>query len=195
MTGNPVGRLLCGLALISASAVHAGAHAADVRPMLKAGFDFGGDPLATVQFTDGTVKTIKANEGFYLGGGLSILNEARNLDAEISIAYEFALINPRSGDARWTRVPLEALLFYRRPKFRLGGGLTYQIDPKIHGTGVTTPVDMKFDNAAGLVLQADYLLTERLAVGLRYTSLELKESGGGRTFNASGPGISASYRF
>ena len=45
----------------------AAAHATDVRPMVKAAADFGGDTLVTVIFTDGSQQSIKANELLSLG--------------------------------------------------------------------------------------------------------------------------------
>jgi len=61
MTGSTFRRLLPALALVVAAAVPAASHAVEVRPMLKAGYDFGGDTLVTVVFTDGSTKSINAN--------------------------------------------------------------------------------------------------------------------------------------
>ena len=82
----------------------------------------------TVVFTNGDTEKVKAYEGFYLGGGLAILDSDRSMEYQVTLAYKFALIDASNGDVEWTRIPLEALAFYRFPRVRLGGGLTYHID-------------------------------------------------------------------
>src|SRR6266568_3700597 len=135
MTGSTFRRLLPALILVAAAVIPAASHAVDVRPTLKAGFDFGGDTLVTVVFTDGSTKSINANEGLYFGGGVSILSDSKDIETEVSLSYKFTGINASSG------------------------------------SGPAGNINTKFDDSAGFVLQADYLL-QKITVGLRYTSLE-----------------------
>jgi hypothetical protein len=148
------------------------AAAADIQGILKTGIDFGGDNIVTVPFTDGSSQTIKANEGLYLGGGVAIINEARDWEFDVTLAYKFRLINASNGDLTWGRWPLEALAFYRFQRVRLGGGLAYHIAPKLEGSGVASNLDIDFKDALGAVVQADWRITQNLALGLRYTFLE-----------------------
>jgi opacity protein-like surface antigen len=183
---------LAGAALLAAGA----AQAADVRPFVKAGADFGGDKLVTVVFVDGERESIKANEGFYFGGGVSIRNEAKTLESDLSIAYKLSGITASNGDIDWTMMPVEALLFYRLPQWRLGGGVAYHMNPRLKGSGVVGGLDVKFDDALGLVLQADYLIGQSMAVGARYTSVKYEEKGGtGISAKSGGIGATFSYRF
>ncbi len=191
MTGSTFRRLLPALTLVAAAVVPVASHAVDVRPMLKAGFDFGGDKLITVIFTDGSTKSINANEGLYFGGGVSILSDSKDIETEVSLSYKTTGINASNGSVDWTRFPLEVLVFYRLPQFRLGGGLTYHLSPKLSGSGVTS-VNLTFDNSAGFVLQADYLL-QKITVGLRYTSLEYKLGGG--SVKSDGVGVTFGISF
>jgi len=184
--------LLPALALVVAAAVPAASHAVDVRPMLKAGFDVGGDTLVTAVFTDGSTKSIKANEGFYFGGGASILSDSKDIEGEVSLSYKFASINASNGTIDWTRYPLDVLVFYRLPQFRLGGGLTYHLSPKLSGSGPAGNISTKFDDSAGFVLQADYLL-QKITFGLRYTSLQYKV--GGASAKSDGVGITFGISF
>jgi hypothetical protein len=147
-------------------------HAADISPLLKAGFDLGGDTMVTAVFTNGDTETIKANEGFYLGGGVALIDAARNVEVHLSLAYKFAAVDARNGDIEWTRFPLEALAFYRFPRVRVGGGLAYHMSPKLEGSGVVGGLDVKFKNALGAILQTDWRITEKIAAGARYTILE-----------------------
>jgi len=191
MTGSTFRRLLPALTLVAAAVVPVASHAVDVRPMLKAGFDFGGDKLITVIFADGSTKSINANEGLYFGGGVSILSDSKDIETEVSLSYKTTGINASNGSVDWTRFPLEVLVFYRLPQFRLGGGLTYHLSPKLSGSGVTS-VNLTFDNSAGFVLQADYLL-QKITVGLRYTSLEYKLGGG--SVKSDGVGVTFGISF
>lgn len=150
------------------------AQAADIRPVLKLGSDFGGRTIVVAEFTNGDTETIGAHEGFYIGGGAALLPEATNLEFNLTLAYKFATIEARNGDIEWTRWPLEALAFYRWPRFRAGGGLTYHISPRLDGDGVAEELEVRFKNALGAVLQADWRITEAMSLGARYTMLRYK---------------------
>ena len=184
------------LALFAASLCVGVTHAADLRPLLKAGFDLGGDTMVTAVFTNGDTETIKANEGFYFGGGAALIDEARNIEVHLSLAYKFAVVDARNGDIEWTRFPLEALAFYRFARVRVGGGLAYHISPRLEGSGVVGGLDVKFKNALGGVLQADWRFTEKIAAGLRYTILEYdaKEAFAGSA-KSNGVGLTFSMNF
>src|SRR6266705_354390 len=191
MTGSTFRTLLPALILVAAAVIPAASHAVDARPTLKAGFDFGGDTLVTVVFTDGSTKSINANEGLYFGGGVSILSDSKDIETEVSLSYKFAGINASNGSVDRTRFPLEVLVFYRLPQFRLGGGLTYHLSPKLSGSGFASG-SLKYDDSAGYVLQADYLL-QKITVGLRYTSLDYKL--GGDSVKSNGAGITFGISF
>ena len=188
-------RLLKILALLAATWA-LGAQAADIRPLIKAGFDLAGDTMVTVTFTNGDTQKVRANEGFYLGGGAAILDEARHLEYHVTLAYKFAVIDADNGDIEWTRIPLEALVFYRFPRARVGGGLTYHINPKLEGSGVVGGLDVEFKNALGLVLQADWLITRNIALGGRFTFLEYDAEGAFTgSANSNGVGVTFSMNF
>jgi hypothetical protein len=172
-----------GILAVVAAAGPLSAQAAEIRPLIKAGFDAGGDTLVTVRFTNGDTQNVRGNEGFYFGGGAAIIDDARNMEYHVTLAYKFALIDADNGDIEWTRVPLEALAFYRFPRVRVGGGLTYHINPSLEGSGVAGGLDIQFKNALGVVLQADWLITKTIALGGRYTMLEYDAKG---AFSGSG---------
>jgi hypothetical protein len=182
---------LAAAALCAATA----SQAADVRPFVKAGADVGGDTLVTVVFVGGDTERIKANEGFYFGGGISVRNEAKTLEGEFSVGYKMNTITASNGDVDWTMMPVEALLFYRLPQWRLGGGVAYHLNPKLDGSGVVGGLNVNFDDAFGIVLQADYLISPRFAVGVRYTDVKYEVSGGGGSAKSGGIGGTISYRF
>jgi hypothetical protein len=157
-----------------------GSHAADVRPIVKAGYNFGGDIVVSVGVSGASgssTKSIKANDGIFVGGGASILTDSKDFEAELSASYKFSTIAAQNGDLDWTVLPLDALFFYRVPNFRFGGGLTYHLSPTLKGTGAASGLNAKYNDALGLVLQADYVLGNRFNFGLRYTSVDYKAKG------------------
>jgi hypothetical protein len=166
--------------------------AAEVRPVVVAGYDAGGDSVASLTYTNGNTDSLRANEGLYAGAGVSMLNGAGNIEFQGTLSVKYAGLHADNGDVTWLRYPLDALLFYRRQTFRLGGGLTYVIGPRVKGTGEASYIDMKLDDAAGVVLQGDYLL-DRVSLGLRYTILDYKF--GGSTIKSSGVGVAFSFAF
>lgn len=188
---------LCKVAALAfAVVVPAASLAQTIRPMFKAGFDTGGDTIVTAVFTNGSTKSLKANELLFLGGGVSILNDDKDLQAELSLGIKTDSISASNGDIDFTRYPLDALVFYRESKFRLGGGLTYHFSPKVSGSGVAGGVDIKFKDALGVILQADYLVWREMSVGLRYTMLEYKTaSGPAATAKSDGFGLVFSWTF
>ena len=180
------------LALLASVAAPALSRAAETRPVLVAGYDAGGDSIQPVTFSDGKTDSIRANEGLYLGGGASVLNDARNLEFLGSLSVKYQRIHASNADITWIRFPLDALLFYRRQSFRLGGGLTYVIHPELKGSGDASSIDTRFGNALGAVLQADYLMGP-VALGLRATIVDYKS--GGSTVNGNGVGVSFGFTF
>jgi hypothetical protein len=167
----------------------AAARAAEVRPMIKAAADFGGDTLVTVVFTDGSRQSIKANELLSIGGGVSIVNDTGDIETELTLSYKFATVTASNGDVTFSRFPLDALVLYRLPQLRLGGGLTYHLGPKLSGSGVASGLNANFDDALGLLLQADYRVTPKINLGIRYTSLDYKLRVGGASATARSNGV------
>jgi len=168
------------------------ARAADLRGAFVAGYDTGGDKIVTVTFTNGETDSLRANEGFYVGGGISVLNDSKDIELQGTLSIKYSNISANNGDVSFTRYPLDLLAFYRMQNFRVGGGLTYVISPKVSGSGVAGNINATFDNAAGVVVQGDYLLG-RVAIGLRYTGLDYKVAG--TTVKSNGVGVTFGFTF
>lgn len=184
------------IALLTTLAALGTAQAADVRPLIKTGLDFGGETMVNVLFANGETQKVRGNEGFYLGGGAAIINDAKDWEYHITLAYKMAFIDAENGDVDWTRIPFEALAFYRLQRVRFGGGLTYHLNPRLEGSGVVGGLDVKFKNALGVVLQVDWRITENIALGGRFTAIEYEaKSGGVGTAEANGVGVAFSMSF
>ena len=179
--------LVAGLLLV---ALVLPSQAADVRGLAKVGADFGGDTLVVARFTTGTNAKIKANEGFYLGGGMSILNDAKKLSLDLTATWKYTSINAVNQTFEFTRFPLEALGFYHfsdAEGVRIGGGLSYQLNPKFKADGNLSNGTAKFDNATGYVVQIDYTRAH-LNYGIRYTTAKY-EINGVQAATGDGPGL------
>lgn len=184
------------LVLVAALSLAGMAQAADVRPMIKAGIDTGGDTMVNATFLGGDTKKVKANEGLFFGGGMSWVNDSQEVEVEVAITYKIAFIDGSNGDIDWTRVPIDALVFYRTQHFRFGGGLTYHINPKLEGSGVVGGLSVDFKDALGVILQADWRITQKINLGLRYTNLEYKaEDNFTGSAKSDGVGVVFSMRF
>jgi hypothetical protein len=185
------------MASVLGAAVPFASRAADVRPMFKVGIDTGGDVLLTRTFTSGETETIKANQGFYVGGGVSVTNfHNKDLELEVSLTFKYTTAYGTSGEVDWTRYPLDALVFYRWPRMRAGGGLTYHYGPRLKGDGDAAGLNVKFENALGFALQADYRITEYFTVGVRYTAIEYETKvSPAVTTKSSGIGITLGMSF
>ena len=152
-------------------------YAVDVRPAFKGSIEFGGDKLVSVGTTgSGSSDSVTAGQGLALGAGVSILNEAKDIETEVTLSYKFSGIHADNGDVDWTVLPLDALVFYRIPHWRFGGGLTYHMNPKLKGSGDASGLEAEYKNALGAVLQADYMFGEKIKLGLRYTAVKYKAS-------------------
>lgn len=153
--------------------------AADVRGLIKLGADFGGDTLVVTQFTTGASAKIKANEGLYLGGGMSILNDAKKLSLDLTATWKYTSIDAVNQTFEFTRFPLEALGFYHfsgAEGIRIGGGLSYQLSPKFKADGSLVNGTANFDNAAGYVVQIDSTVAH-FNYGMRYTAAKYQNNG------------------
>lgn len=162
------------------------AQADGVRGIVKFGFDGGGDTLVSATYYSGTVSKIKANEGLYLGGGMSLLTAGNSMSIDLTAAWKFTSIDAANQTFDFTRFPLEALFFYNFSGdhgIRLGGGLAYQLNPKFKASGSLANGTIDFDNSLGYVVQLDYLSKAHpkdrggINWGLRYTAADYEVNG------------------
>lgn len=144
------------------------------------GVTSGGDKLVEVQYTNGETEDIKAGGGVFLSGGFLLKTFpalSRNHETQVTIGYYFDDSEAENGDVSWSRIPLEVMQFYRLKRFRVGGGLTYHINPTLEGSGFANNVDADFDNALGLVAEADFLFGKGGFIALKYTKIDYEVYG------------------
>jgi len=170
------------------------AHAADIGPLVKFGWDWGHEMLATVTFVNGPSQEVRVNEGLYAGLGVGVVNESRSLEAEFSVSYKAKFVTGDNGQVDWNHIPIDLLAFYRTQNYRFGGGVTYHVKNTLRGTGFALG-STEFKNALGAVLQIDMLFGQNGSIGLRFLKLEYEAKDFDYKAKSDGVGITATMTF
>lgn len=156
---------------------------ARLRGVVALDADFGFTNLVTLVFADGSSRSIKANQGVAFAAGVSFPTTGDgSLETQATIAVKYSSVEASNGSVRWLSFPVEVIEVYDISGFRLGGGLALHLAPSVEGSGVASNIDMKFDPAIGLVLQAEYVFGQRglasgFSVGARYSWARFQGSG------------------
>lgn len=188
--------MLC-LGLLAATAVQASAQG--IRGFLRVGADFGGDAVVQFQYDDGTTPDVKAGGGLSALAGLAIpllQSSGQALEGQLAAGLKYRTIPPVSNQtAKWLRVPVEGLLFYRMPSgLRLGGGVAIHAANVLEAEGAALDSRVEFTPKPGAVLQAEYLW-QRFSIDLRYTIMSYEVDGVDATVNANSFGAGVSFLF
>jgi len=141
----------------------------------RMGLDFGGDKLFSAYYANGDVAEIKAGELLDLSVGFvfdTLPDNAYGLQTQLSLGWKFDNVSGTNGNASWDRFPFELMEFVRNDAWRIGGGLTYHMKPKLKGDGVLSDLNLKFDDAWGGVVEADYFISDQFYFGGRYTMID-----------------------
>lgn len=146
------------------------------------GYGIGGTQLA--DSTGSQDYRIQAGTGYFLGGGLLLPispTTPHRFEAQVGLNL---LMTGSDGDngVTWTRIPLEALYFYRNTNenFRFGYGLTYHVANRVSASGLNSTAEMNVDNAVGWIFSAEKIFATRTedsgAIGIRYVDINYRSS-------------------
>jgi hypothetical protein len=173
--------------------------------MVNLGFEFGGDEVAELKYTDGTTSTVSAGRGLLLAAGALFDidlggNGLHVLDIQTLFGFKFATTKEAvNGSLTWTRWPLELFTFYHYADIpvRVGAGVTYHLWNGIGGSENLDFFDHSFNNALGFAFAADYLIESRgrMFIGLKYTLINYTSSSRPVTISANNFGINIGYSF
>ncbi len=160
-----------------------------VRFLLGAAFEFGGDNVAEVYFTDGSTQKMNAGQGGTLfAGGQFRLTESEKLFLRGSVGIKYLTTKADNVHVRLTRIPLQLSLNYiPAKKFRLATGIVSHqaINLKFDGIGQ----DAKFTSTPGLQFEAGYGL-----FALSYTVMKYKDADN-TSYSANAIGVTISGVF
>ena len=183
-------------ALVAATLAPALSHAQDVtlspmtvRPVLGLMGTFGGDKLVDVLYTDGTTSSVTAGGTAYLYAGAEIHPVVLPLSFLATVGYHVSSAGGSNGDYRFERIPFELLAMADAipGRLRIGGGLRYDTGVNLSSHGVVAAPATNFKNAAGGVVQAEWMLSPHFGIVGRYVGIRYRfDDGAGNSFHASG---------
>jgi hypothetical protein len=156
----------------------------------SAGLTFGGDTLATVRFTNGETDKIQAGGLVHLSAGVLWAPVEMPLSVQLMAGYHVDDVSASNGDLRFTRYPIEALVFYNGIKdWRFGAGARHASSPRLKTDlgGVTSQTEFK--NANGFIAEVGYQFTRYFWVNARYVREDYKVErfgSGGSSITLSG---------
>jgi hypothetical protein len=156
--------------------------------VLEADLEFGGDPVATVYFSDGTSQDVKAGQGVSIAvGGHFRASDKSPWDTRATIGYKYVTTKATNADITLTRVPLELIVDYM---FENGGwlglGVSHHTNISFDSDGLGPEGD--FDDATGPVIEAGWNW-----IAATYTIMDY--SAGGESASANNFGIKVIGRF
>jgi hypothetical protein len=168
----------------------------EVRPLVRMAVDVGGDTIVDLIYTNGDTTTLKGGQLVTFSGGLVYRPQGKDFMLEATLGYKFDKANGSNGTVEFTRFPLDVIASYPAGSHRVGGGLTFHMNPKYRCdvSGVCAD-NIQFSNAMGLVLQYGYNFGTGFDVGARVTSIKYKPQGGGPELDGSGVGFFFGFVF
>ncbi len=157
--------------------------------LIEGGFEFGGDEILQVIFTNGGTQTMRAGQGGYIAfGGQLQFSKVKQLMLRASIGIKYNTTAADNADIRLTRLPVSITPFWNiNDDFRLGVGVTTHINPSLHGDGFVP--DMSYTSTSGPRFEFGYRW-----IALTYTAISYKTVSG-MSFSANSIGVSLSFAF
>lgn len=149
------------------------------RFTLGVGINWGGDPLVTANFSDGSTRSASlVNDLFALEiGGDYRFNKTLSLKS--TIGYHTSSLDASNGHLKITSIPVEVLgCLNLGPKLRVGAGKRFVRNAKSEGSGFFSDCSFDFDNTTGTVFEMEYFYMPAFSTTLRYvTSEEYRATG------------------
>lgn len=185
-------RTICTLAMLACAPALSAAETADSSKFgfaFEADLEYGGDDVATVNFTDGSSQHVKAGQGLTLAlGGHYRAAESSPFSVRATVGYKFVTTAAENADIGIDRKVFEVLGNYRWPSnWWVGAGVTHHADIQFDGDGFGPNLD--FDDATGFTLEAGWKW-----IALSYTGIDYTDEFGG-DWDASSLGITLTSKF
>lgn len=165
------------------------------RPLIGAGFTFGGDTLATVSYTDGSSEDIKGGGlvHLYAGGEFKLGDK---VSVQGTVGYHVDNSSGRDGSVRFSRMPVDLIaLYHLNDQVRLGVGAQFINNPELKGSGVASSVNLKFKSTTGVILEGEYMFSPNAGAKLRYVDAKFKPEVGSGDADGSHLGLMFSWYF
>lgn len=156
----------------------------------EGGLHFGGDTMVTVTTEDGSPDVLKAGEEISLAAGL-VFPLSDSIVAAVTFGLKKEVVYPAGGAITFSRYPLNALVLYQFNNWRLGGGLTYHLNPVYKVDTETQQEVVEFSNAPGLLVDVRYFVHEYIYIASRVTWIKyaVENDPTGRRYDGSSLGV------
>jgi opacity protein-like surface antigen len=168
---------------------------ASVKPLIGFGLTFGGDTLVSGSYSNGDSWKISSGGLFVFYGGAEF-RVSDQFAVQGTLGYHFDRVNGDNGSVRFSRVPLDVVGLYKvNPQVRLGGGFEHVSSPKVSGSGVLGGINGEFKASTALLLEGEYMFSDKLGVKGRYVGHKFKAANGAGSVNGDHIGVLMNYYF
>jgi len=179
---------ICGL-LLAAGIANAGSGL-----VLEAGLHFGGDKVfGTTVYTTSGATDINAGELYSLGIGVG-LDLAPDLETRITFGIKEDGVIASNGDVRFTRYPIDVLFLKRTGGWKIGGGVTYHLNPEYYDSYDYPTISVPFKDSVGFLLELDRELGV-MYIGGRLTIIDYETTSGSYKVSGNSFGVIGGIRF
>ncbi|HEY4650137.1 MAG TPA: hypothetical protein VIG72_01935 [Pontibacter sp.] len=157
-----------------------------VRLLLGGAFEFGGDEVAKVYFTNGQDQSVRAGQGVSVAVGAEFqFPKAEQLLLRATIGYKYVTTQADNAHIRLTRVPLQFTAnWMATEKIRVGAGIVTHRAIKFNADEIGE--NFKLSAATGTVFEVAYS-----GFGLSYTIMKYKDQLN-NTYSANAVGVTMS---
>ena len=163
--------------------------------LLGTGVTFGGDKLATAEYQNGGSIDIRAGSMIAVVAGVDY-RVTPEFSLQATFAYHFDNASASNGDIRFERFPIEVIAYYQTaPKWRVGAGARYISSPKLKSSGAADIGDYSFNNTVGAVIEAEYMISPKVGIKMRYVNEKYEIDGRADKFDGSHAGLFGIYYF
>jgi len=144
-----------------------------LRMLLNGALELGGDPVATVAFTNGDSQKVNAGQGIAVGvGGELSMFKKEQFRLRGTVGIKYVTTAAENAHIRLTRIPmiLTANWMYQED-WRIGAGIVSHQAIRFNAGGLGNNFDLS--SPAGLVVEVAYK-----GIGLSYTKLTYEDEFG-----------------
>jgi len=167
-----------------------------MRFFIGMGLTGGGDEIASVYYDDGDEGDVTFGSLVQLGGGVDYRINS-DLSLQASFHTHVSSQGADNGSVRFTRLPMELIGYYNvSPQWRVGVGARYVSNARIRSRGAAANIgNFDIDNTVGGLVEAEYLVSSRVGVKLRYVSEKYEVSGLRGKLDGSHVGVFGNFYF
>lgn len=186
------------LALAGGVLCAAPALADEFNYVVNGGVSVGGDDWQVAKSANGNPVTVHGGGRYNVGAGVYWAPAAYPVGVQVMANYAYDGSAGQSGDAKFKRTPLDAMIYFTGLKtVRFGVGAGYILSPEVKASYDGGEHTVKFKNATSTAFEMGYLVMPDLWLNLRLSSATFKPKNGGdaKQEDVTQLGINVSYLF